>query len=568
MIQAICSCKTIWKQSEENHSTAARCKRCGTPLSLALGESLPSGAGEGDFDACLTITAGPDRVGEIIYLGGVADIALGKLNSAHIRLAAGQMVSRQHALLQRIDFGPSCWKVQDNRSTNGLFVNDQRILSAQLSDGDVVRIGEYELTYGHAIAPQLSIAPVAASVSAAHSSHTAVTGGTTCPSCERSLAHNARICTSCGIKVDTGRPILTSEDVDESYIHESARTWITLVSWLVWVTPLPMPLKSEAFGTSKPWAIRAIAALTIIASFIFLLGSLGSSDDQHFPGRALMLWPRGSHGANSEFDNPLKLTREEVRQTIKEMDDEEAAEFQTIRKRLKAKGVPEKELDREAIKLMFAEAIAEINRRLPRPEEFAWYQLFTHALLHDNSSILGFAFHLGGNLLFLFVFGSRVNALLGNLATAILYPALAAGSALIEMWVAPPTMPSLGASGAIMGLAGMYLILFPVHRVICGMWIRFRWWVAIKIFSIRGFWVLLIYFAYDVVTGIILKQPGDNVAHWAHMGGFLLGMGIALAILFSRQMNCGGADLLSVVLGKRAWGLIGRPARWVNATAA
>jgi len=57
--------------------------------------------------------------------------------------------------------------------------------------------------------------------------------------------------------------------------------------------------------------------------------------------------------------------------------------------------------------------------------------------------------------------------------------------------------PMLGASGAIQGLAGMYLILFPVHRVYCAMWIRIRWSLFAKVFTLRGFWVLLIYFGYS-----------------------------------------------------------------------
>jgi membrane associated rhomboid family serine protease len=55
---------------------------------------------------------------------------------------------------------------------------------------------------------------------------------------------------------------------------------------------------------------------------------------------------------------------------------------------------------------------------------------------------------------------------------------------------------------------------------------------------------------------------GGGVAHWAHTGGFLTGAAIGLGLLFSRMFNTHGGDVLSVALGKHAWPLIGKPARW------
>src|SRR5207248_7409204 len=177
-----------------------------------------------------------------------------------------------------------------------------------------------------------------------------------------------------------------------------------------------------------------------------------------------------------------------------------------------------------------------IHKRAANIGEFRPYQLITHAFLHDTSSLKGFALHLGGNLLFLIVFGGRVNALLGNLAMAIIYPVLAVAAGAAQLIMNPSPGPSLGASGAIMGLAGMYLILFPVHRVYCAMWLRvWRWPSAygMKVFALRGFWVLAIYFGYDILMNLIEKRllhAEGGVAHWAHMGGFISGMTIALAL--------------------------------------
>jgi len=93
----------------------------------------------------------------------------------------------------------------------------------------------------------------------------------------------------------------------------------------------------------------------------------------------------------------------------------------------------------------------------------------TAALIH--AGIL----HLAGNMVFMLVFGVRVNELIGNLKMAVIYPILAVCSGLIYLFAArnDPLHPSLGASGAIMGLAGMYFVFFPVQKVHMLIWIRF-----------------------------------------------------------------------------------------------
>ena len=132
---------------------------------------------------------------------------------------------------------------------------------------------------------------------------------------------------------------------------------------------------------------------------------------------------------------------------------------------------------------------------------------------------------------------------------------------------AGPSGPMVGASGAIMGLAGMYLVLFPVHKVFCAMWIsiwlRFTRFYRCKIFGLRGFWILLIYFGYDLAMNAINARFGgrDGVAHWAHIGGFATGAVLGMGILLSRLFDTHGGDVLSVVLGRHAWKLIGKPGR-------
>jgi membrane associated rhomboid family serine protease/pSer/pThr/pTyr-binding forkhead associated (FHA) protein len=584
MIEAKCGCGRVWARAESAPQAARECPECGAELLLACAETLPPGAGAGDFDAVLDVVGGPEEVRRRVFLGGVAEIPVGKTSGVPLR--AGKMVSRHHCTLRRLDFGPSRWAVADNRSTNGLFVNGQRVPeTVELNDGDVVRVGEYELRFGHVAedAQVVTAAVVATSVVAGNGSAggLAIGGGATCPSCDRALPTRAKICVQCGIKVDSGRPVLVKGETDENVVHGNARGVIALVSWIVPFTPLPIPLASEAHGSRRPWAIRAIAGLTCVVSVIFLIATWNGRGFD-YPMKNLELWPPdgvsvtdligySSDPADGEEDEDTGLESSEqsgapgrastphagdgLRQFLGRLDAGRRAKYDHIRSTLRRHGrETEADLDRRAA----VELVA--RERVGDPGEFAPHQLLTHALLHDNSGVIGFALHLGGNMLFLMVFGGRVNALLGNALTAVIYPVLAVGAAAVQLAVASPGGPMLGASGAVMGMAGMYLVLFPVHRVYCGMWVRVRIWSWIKIFAVRGFWVLLIYFAYD--AAMVALKVSSGTAHWAHLGGFSLGVLTALGLLASRRVNCGGSDLLSVTLGKRAWPLIGKPGRW------
>jgi membrane associated rhomboid family serine protease len=192
------------------------------------------------------------------------------------------------------------------------------------------------------------------------------------------------------------------------------------------------------------------------------------------------------------------------------------------------------------------------------PGEFHWYQLVTNVFLH------GGIIHLAGNLVFMLVFGNRVNALVGQWKAAALYlllGVLASASVMVSS-VGKPLTPNLGASGAIMGMAGMYIVLMPVSRVYMVFWIRLGMLTGFrrltKIFSLRGFWVLLFFIAFDVWA--TLRGSHDHVGHWAHLGGFICGMALAGLLLVTRQINAHGCDAISLALGPRAWKLLGTPA--------
>ena len=168
-----------------------------------------------------------------------------------------------------------------------------------------------------------------------------------------------------------------------------------------------------------------------------------------------------------------------------------------------------------------------------------------------------------GNMLFLFVLGSRVNAAIGNILTVILYPVLAIAAAVTYLITLGSELPTamLGASGAVMGLAGMYLLLFPIHKVYMVIWLRwgllaaFR--LSFKCFAVRGFWVVLFYIMFDIIA--VSLTLGTGTAHWAHIGGIVWGMALALVLLVGR-LAYSRSDMLSLVLGKYAWRAMGTPA--------
>ncbi|HEV8604543.1 MAG TPA: FHA domain-containing protein [Tepidisphaeraceae bacterium] len=146
MITAKCQCGGEFVVVEDAANTVYQCPTCARIVRLVCAEQLGEGAGAGDFDARLIIAAGPARVGECILLGGVSDIKIGKLPDKHIQLEAN-LVSRFHCKLVRVDFGPSRWKIVDNKSTNGLFVNRQRATEQELQPGDQINIGGFQLEY-------------------------------------------------------------------------------------------------------------------------------------------------------------------------------------------------------------------------------------------------------------------------------------------------------------------------------------------------------------------------------------------------------------------------------------
>ena len=409
-----------------------------------------------------------------------------------------------------------------------------------------------------------------------------VAQGPVCPSCEKRLKSNAKICAACGIHIDTGRSLLTARDLNLNQIYTNTETTVRLLSWIIWLGFYPVA--SEAYGSRKPWTIRAITVVTILVSVWFYALHLTGSP-QLVWAKNLMLWAGGAppkaqmvaafYGRGYGDTKALKAKMQEQAGFKPQASHAKAAEPSPAQPAMPEAApedsttttdAQEQEDDQgdAAIALSSGKELLEADKALPESQraigQFHWYQLITHALLH------GGLMHLVGNLLFMLVFGSRVNAIMGNIATPIVYPLLAIGGAvghLIDSANDAP-MPMIGASGAIMGLAGMYLILVPGFNVHCVSWVRlgiftgFR--LEMKLFAVRGFWVVLFFIAFDVIYTLFGIKNG--VAHWAHLGGFIAGMVIASGMVFSKKLDTRGGDLYSLILGRRAWGLVGKPSYW------
>ena len=133
-----------------------------------------------------------------------------------------------------------------------------------------------------------------------------------------------------------------------------------------------------------------------------------------------------------------------------------------------------------------------------------------HVFLHG-----GF-FHLLGNMMFLWVFGNAVSETLGSLKYLLLFLALGVLAGAVHLLL--DGNRAIGASGAINGIVGFYLILFPINRVTCGYWIFIR----PGTFQISGYWLVFIWFVLDLFGAIL--RPDGQIAYWAHLGGLFAGL--------------------------------------------
>jgi membrane associated rhomboid family serine protease len=154
----------------------------------------------------------------------------------------------------------------------------------------------------------------------------------------------------------------------------------------------------------------------------------------------------------------------------------------------------------------------------------AWSTVFTSMFMH------GGWMHLGFNMLFLWIFGDNVEDSMGHARYLIFYLACGTAAALAQAVVNPDsTVPMVGASGAISGVLGAYLLLHPhatIRTVIfLGLFVTMMHLPAL---IVLGLWFLM-----QLVSAALSNSGAPGVAFWAHVGGFVAGM--ALVPFFKKR---------------------------------
>ncbi len=153
------------------------------------------------------------------------------------------------------------------------------------------------------------------------------------------------------------------------------------------------------------------------------------------------------------------------------------------------------------------------------------HTLITSQFLH------GGWLHLGFNMLFLWIFGDNMEEEWGHLPYLLFYLACGAGAALLQLLSDPGSMiPMVGASGAIAGVLGGYLLMFPRARVDVFLFLV----IYFRVIPVPAWLMLGIWFALQVIGGIAAPPGEGGVAYWAHAGGFALGLVLTVPIWLRR----------------------------------
>lgn len=151
--------------------------------------------------------------------------------------------------------------------------------------------------------------------------------------------------------------------------------------------------------------------------------------------------------------------------------------------------------------------------------------IVTHMFLH------GGVMHIAGNMLFLWIFGDNMEEEFGHVGFLLFYLASGIGAGLIQYVAAPfSNVPMVGASGAIAGVMGGYLLLFPKAKVDVLLILV----IIFRIIPVPAWIMLGIWFGLQLFNGVGADAAGGGVAYWAHAGGFLVGFVLTVPLWLSR----------------------------------
>jgi hypothetical protein len=158
---------------------------------------------------------------------------------------------------------------------------------------------------------------------------------------------------------------------------------------------------------------------------------------------------------------------------------------------------------------------------------------FTNGIdLHDAMTIFSSMFmhaglaHIGGNMLYLWIFGDNVEDRLGHGRYLVFYLTGGVAASLLHLLTNPGSqIPTVGASGAIAAVLGAYLVLYPGSRIVTAIPLgRFMRVTLVPAIIVLGLW-----FVFQLFDGVAALGGADvgGVAVWAHVGGFVAGMAMA-----------------------------------------
>ncbi len=156
-----------------------------------------------------------------------------------------------------------------------------------------------------------------------------------------------------------------------------------------------------------------------------------------------------------------------------------------------------------------------------------------YATVFTSMFVHGGLFHLGGNMLYLWIFGDNVEDRIGRLKFLVFYLLSGLAAAATQIWTDPASkIPMVGASGAISGVLGAYLFLFPHARVLTLIPLGFFYrLVEVPALIVLGFWIIV-----QVLNGVgTLGVQVGGVAWFAHIGGFVAGLGMVVLLSGGRK---------------------------------
>lgn len=159
----------------------------------------------------------------------------------------------------------------------------------------------------------------------------------------------------------------------------------------------------------------------------------------------------------------------------------------------------------------------------------SWYlkPLIGYQFLHGGWG------HLIGNMIFLWVFGNALAGVMNNFVYLALYLALGVLAGAVHLLMDGGAV--IGASGAISGLIGFYVAVYPVNKIHCFYLIIFRWGT----FDAPGFLLIIAWFLLNLANAF---ASHSHIAYWAHIGGAVSGFLLGLLLLKLRVVDIGDYD--------------------------